>query len=137
MRPRRQQSQNIRRRKRDVPELMDEERRSHRPEKLRREREVIILDPCHRSAGASFRFVGDGVCEAEIYGAVSLPVFRPKLEMLDEHVTQRPERAIREAAVVALDVRFVEPHPMESVLRILGRHLHASRFIAHSTIGGP
>jgi len=115
---------------------MDEQRWPHRPQELRREREVIILNPRHRSAGASLRFIGDSVREPQIHRTVPLPEFRPKLEMLNEHVAQRPERAIREAVVVAVDVGVIEPDPVQRVLRILRRNLNAPRFIADVTIRG-
>ena len=75
--------------------------------------------------------------ETQIHCAIALPVLRAKLEMLDEHVTERPERAIREAVVVAVDVRVVEPDAVQRVLRIIRRNLHASRFVAHVAIRRP
>src|SRR4051812_23012893 len=104
-----EQAKDIRRWKRDMPELMDEQRRTHRPQELGGEAEVVILDPRHRAARATLGFICDGVCEAQVYGAIALPELRPKLEMLDEHVTQRPQCPIREAVVVAIDVSVIEP----------------------------
>ena len=109
------QTKNVRRRKGNVPELMDEQRRLHRAQILGGEREVVVLNPRHRSAGAPLRFVGHGVREAQVHRLVSLPVLGAILEVLDEHVTERPQRSIREAVVVAVHVGFVEPHAAERV----------------------
>ena len=50
--PDRQQAEDVGRRKGNVPELMDEQRRLHRAQKLGRQREVVVLNPGHRAAGA-------------------------------------------------------------------------------------
>src|SRR3954467_5209306 len=90
----------------------------------------------HRPPRTPLRFASDCMREAQVHGPVTLPVFGTKLEMLDEHVTERPQRAIREAVVVAFDVRVIEPHAVNRVLRILRRHLNAPRLVAHVAVRG-
>ena len=120
VRSRREQAKDVRRRKGNVPELMDEQRRLHRAQILGGQREVIVLNPRHRATGAPLRFVGDGVREAKIHRSVSLPVLGAILEVLDEHVAERPQRAIGEAVVVAVHVGLVEPHAAERVAVLAG-----------------
>ena len=56
--------------------------------------------------------------------------------MLNEHVTQRPQRAIREAVVVAVDVGVVEPDAAQRVTLLVGRHGDASHLVGDVAIGG-
>ena len=67
-----------------MPELVNEQRRSHRAQKLRCQREVIVLNPRHGSASTPFCFVRHRVREAQIHRAVALPEFRPEFEVLDD-----------------------------------------------------
>ena len=134
--PDRQEAKDIGRRKGNVPELMNEQRRLHRAQEFGRQREVVVLNPGHRAAGAPFRLVGDGVREAQIHRPVSLPVLGAKFEMLNEHMTQRPQRAIREAVVVAVDVSLVEPDTAQRVTLLVGRHRDASQLVGDVAIGG-
>jgi hypothetical protein len=134
MGPRRQKPQDVRWRKRDVPELMDERRRPHRAHELGDEREVVIMDPHDRAPVASLGFVGNGVGEAQVDRPIAFPERRPKLEVLDEHVAQRPQRAVGEPMVVALDVRIIEPDAAQRVGLLIGRHANASRPIRRLVI---
>ena len=118
--PRRQEPQDVRRRKGDVPELMDEERGAHRPQILREKAEVVVLDPYHRAPVADLGLLGDRVREADVDGTIALPVLAPELEMLDEHVTEGPQRLVGEAVVVAVDVRRIEPDAAQGVGRVVG-----------------
>src|SRR5215510_1232299 len=97
---------------------------------------MIVLNPRHRASAATLGFVGDGVCEAKIHGFVTFPILRAKLEMLDEHVAQRPQSAIREAVVVPIYVGLVEPNSMERVTAVPWRNHHATGFIGDFVIGG-
>ena len=130
----REQAEDIGRRKGNVPELIDEERRPHRAEELGREREVVVLDPGHRAPGAPLRFVGHRVGETKIHRAVPLPELRAILEVLDEHVAERPERAVGESMVVAVDVRVVEPDAAQGVTGFARRDRNASGFVGHLSI---
>ena len=60
--------------------------------------------------------------EPEIDVAVAIPVLRAILEVLDEHVAQRPERAVREPVVVPVHVGLVEPHAAQRVRLLAGRN---------------
>jgi hypothetical protein len=133
--PRRKKSQDVGGWKGDVPKLVDEERRAHRSQKLRREGEMIVLDPGHRAARASLGFVGDGVGETQIDRSVALPELGAILEVLDQHVTQRPERAVGESVVVTIDVRLVEPDAAQRVAGFARRHGDASGFVGHLAVG--
>src|SRR5215212_2144014 len=119
-----------------MPELMYEQRRSHGAQKLRGEREVIVLNPCHCAARAPLGFVGYRVGESKIDRSVSLPVLGAKLEMLDQHVAQRPERAIGKPVVVAVDVRIIQPDSPKRVAVLTGWNGDAPGFISHVTIRG-
>ena len=52
-------------------------------------------------------------------------------------MTQRPERAIGEPVVVAVDVRLVEPDAAQRVFRVVRRNGDAPRFVCHLTIARP
>ena len=51
-------------------------------------------------------------------------------------MTQRPQRAIREAVVVAVDVRLVEPDAAQRVTVLVRRNGDASEFVGDVAIGG-
>jgi hypothetical protein len=95
---------------------------------------VVVLDPRHCAARASLCFVGDGVGEAQVHRPISLPELRPKLEVLDEQVAERPEGAIGEPMVVAVDVRLVEPDASQGIVALIGRYLEAARFVGRLAI---
>src|SRR5215510_14046151 len=97
---------------------------------------MIVLNPCHRTSAATLGFVGDGVCEPKIDGFVTFPILRAKLEMLDEHVAQRPQSPIREPVVIPVDVGLVEPDAMERVATVPRRNHHAAGFIGDFVISG-
>jgi hypothetical protein len=98
---------------------------------------VVILDPNDRAPRAAPRLVGHGVSEAKVDRAVALPERRPELEVLDEHVTERPQRAIREAVVVALDVVVIQPDAPERVRLLVGWHADAADVIRRVTVRRP
>jgi hypothetical protein len=131
----RQERENVGRRERNVPELMNEQRRPDRPQILGREREMVVLDPDHRATGASLRFVSHGMGKPEVDGAISLPEFRAILQMLDEHVAQRPQRAIGESVVVSVHVGIVEPDAAQCVAGVARWNLDPSGGIGHLGVG--
>src|SRR5262245_32928695 len=98
---------------------------------------MIILDPRHRPSGASLRFVGDGVGKAQIHRSIALPELGAILEVLDEHVAERPESSIREAVVIAVDVGLVQPHSAERITVLARRNGNAPEVIRDISIGAP
>src|SRR5687768_8743450 len=115
---------------------MDEETWADGTEKLRHQRKVIILDPGHAPPRASLCLVGDSMRKAEVDRAVSLPEFRAVLEMVDEHVAERPQRAIGKAVVIGVDFAVFEPNASQRVRLFAGRHLDASGFVRRFSVGG-
>ena len=101
------------------------------------EGELVVLHPHDRPARAAAHLLGGRRGEARVDGLVALPVLRPELEVLDEHVAEWPERAVREAEVEALDVGVVEPDAAQGVRRILGRDGDAALGVGAVAVAAP
>ena len=96
---------------------------------------MIVLDPDRRAAVRTLGFIGHRVREPDVHVAIAVPVLGAILEVLDEHVAQRPKRAIGEAVVIPLNVGVVEPHTAQLVRRIARRHRDAAHFIGDLMVG--
>ncbi|MDF1501664.1 hypothetical protein [Roseisolibacter sp. H3M3-2] len=136
----RQQAEDVGRREGDVPELVDERAlpagREAPPQQRRGDGEVVVLDPHHRLARRARDLLGRGLGEARVDRVVALPVLGAVLVVLQQQVAERPQRAVGEAEVEALDVGVVEPDAAERVRRRLGRHLEAAVGVGGLAVGG-
>ena len=115
---------------------MDEEIRPHRAKELGDEREVIVLDPRHGSARPPLGLVGDRVRETEIDRAIPIPELPSILEIVNEHVAQRPQGSIRESVIVRVHFVIFEPDASQGVRLFVRWHLHATGFVGRFHVRG-
>jgi uncharacterized protein (TIGR02246 family) len=106
-------------------------------QQARGEGEVVVLHPHHRRAGRPRGLLGRGLGEPGVDRPVAQPVLLAELEVLEEHVAERPERRVGEPVVVALDVGLVEPDAAQRVARVVGGHLEAPVGVGRVAVGRP
>ena len=119
-----------------MPELMDERRGRELAQHLRREREVIILNPDDRFLRRTPDFIGYRVREFRVHFLIHVPVFGAILEVLHEHVTEGPERAVGKPHVVAIDLGVAEEDAAQGVAIFARRHAQPAFAIGGFRIGG-
>ena len=117
----------------NVPEDRGARRGLQRAQVSRDQREMVVLDEDRRRG--ILEVAGDGLGEAAIHGLVGRPVFRAKHRLHVDHVTERPEALVREAAVVPALLFLAQPDPMQIVGGIFRRHAHTIARIADLPIG--
>src|SRR5690606_60592 len=122
----RQQTQDIERRKRDVPELVYEERRYRLAKSLRHQCEVIVLDPDPRFPLGTPSLVEHGLREPLVHVAIAGPVLCTHHHVLDQHVACRPEHAVRETEVIAFHVCIVQPYTPQQITLLIGWNTQAA-----------
>ena len=104
-RPPRQPREHLGRRERHVEEEADAPLRTRLAEQLRQQQQVVVVHPAEAGHGRIVR--RREVCVDEPVGVPPRPVEgRP----LDEPVQQRPERSVREAVVVRVDLAARQRH---------------------------
>ena len=86
------------------------------PDPHRREHQMVVVHPDHVRFAA---FPDDGVAETVVDPDVGLPLPVVELRARRHGVEQRPERAVRQAVVVARDLGLGERHRLDPV-RLLG-----------------
>jgi hypothetical protein len=92
----------LRRRKGDVEEETDSYVRSLAAQHLGKELQMIVLNPHHRACGCH---LGHMVGKSLIDDDIGVPPLPAELWGSDCIVIQRPERRVRKALVVLLDLR--------------------------------
>jgi len=97
---------------------------------------MIVLDPRHAASGATLGLFGRRVREAQIHRTVAIPELGAVLVVMDEHVTQRPQRLVREAVVVRIDFVVLQPDPTQRIGFFARRHHQTTRCVRGLRIRG-
>ena len=84
---------------------------------------------------ASLEIGGHRFGESPVDGLIRRPVFRAEHRLDVNHVAQRPQAFVREAAVVAPLFFLAEPDAVEIVGGSVGRNAHAIVVVADLAIG--
>ena len=122
-------------RPRDVPELTHDGIGSRRLHEPRQQRVVIVLHEHDRAGTGNLleHHVGKAAVDGHILPPVALVEHRPRVG----DVTQRPQRIVRDAVVVAVLLLRLQPHAAQRVLRLVRRNREASRRIRRLEIAAP
>ncbi len=120
-------------RPRNVPELAHRHIGARLLHESRQQREVVVLHEHHRAILANFldHRIGEAAVDAHVLLPVGLVEFRTRIR----DVTQRPQRAVGAAVVIALLFFGCQPQPLQRVRRSIGRHAHAPVLIGGLAIG--
>jgi hypothetical protein len=118
----------------NVPEERGPEMRPLFPQVSGNQRQVVVVQEDGRVLR---RFRGHDIGEAPVHRLIRLPVFRVELRLHVRLVTERPERAVREAGVVPLYFLARQPDSPQPVRRRARRHVDRVPRIDDDTVGGP
>ena len=101
----REAGEELRGRKRDVQEEADRLQRAVAPEQGRQAGQLVVVDPEER---VGRRNLERALGEALVGGVVVAPPAAVDDDVVDEPVAERPQRAVREAVVVVLDLGLAQ-----------------------------
>ena len=110
-------------RPRDVPEGADAAERQLPANQQRRQRKVIVLHEDDRRS--VLRFVGYRLGKQPVHELVGVKVASEERGFDRRTVTERPERAVGEAVVVAVLLLGVEKHAAKAIAWPIDRHLES------------
>jgi hypothetical protein len=123
-----QQAKEVVRREWNVQEERDPRVAHLRADVSRGPHQVVVVHPDQRLVAA----VLEGrVGEARVHPLVGIPLVAVELCQFWKRVEQRPERSVREAVIVTLDVRLAQRHVADLI-----RHVHPRQLLFGLQIGG-
>ena len=97
---------------------------------------MVVLNPRHAAPGTALRLVGHRMSEAQIHRAVSVPELGAVLEIMHEHVAERPQRTVGKAMVIRVDIAVLQPHASQRIGVFARRNLDSTGIIRGLAVGG-